>query len=432
MKQVENMLDLYAWRDSVNDYANDDGATLWYMQQQLLNQGDARDAALSAWLDLMPEHQGNALIFDRVFSGLFQKGVPIRDTPKPDASDRLDDISDSLRHSFPSQFQDRTRRKSFAHLLTKLEQSGVFGKNADYEDIANTLFKPYMVLDGGAGTSMVFKRSELEQRGIKKSDLEDSVNYAVLRALKEGKNLQFEYLGDNQIKSKEGMEKIMKHIQSLDSGASMWTGVRKKADGNGMEVVIVAGNRADIDSRTVVGRWVYEDIDEDGNKIMSRLEYDDEETIRVLSAYKRGNFMDIDNNDNNIYFRVRNWIDRGPSNKFKSIPGGLEEVLTQPFIDLAKFEYDEVVLPFWEKYGPKGGDLSPEEFAQKWEEVRRKETYAFEEKYFDLFTYGLVDPYHPMIAPGAAYGLSARLRQNMERKKFKERYGTQRLRSLSP
>ena len=289
-----------------------------------------------------------------------------------------------------------------------------------------------MVLDGGAGTSMVFKRSELEQRGIKKSDLEDSVNYAVLRALKEGKNLQFEYLGDNQIKSKEGMEKIMKHIQSLDSGASMWTGVRKKADGNGMEVVIVAGNRADIDSRTVVGRWVYEDIDEDGNKIMSRLEYDDEETIRVLSAYKRGNFMDIDNNDNNIYFRVRNWIDRGPSNKFKSIPGGLEEVLTQPFIDLAKFEYDEVVLPFWEKYGPKGEDLSPDEFAQKWEEVRRKETYAFEEKYFDLFTYGLVDPYHPMIAPGAAYGLSARLRQNMERKKFKERYGTQRLRSLSP
>ena len=45
-----------------------------------------------------------------------------------------------------------------------------------------------------------------------------------------------------------------------------------------------------------------------GNKIISRLEYDDEERIRVLSAYKRGNFMDIDNDDN-IYFRVKNWID---------------------------------------------------------------------------------------------------------------------------
>ena len=432
MKQVENMLDLYAWRDSVNDYANDDGATLWYMQQQLLNQGDSRDAALSAWIDLMPEHQGNALIFDRVFSGLFTKGVPIRDTPKPDAQNRLDDIHDSLRHSFPSQFQNRTRRKSFAHLLTKLEQTGVFGENADYEDIADILFKPYLVLDGGTTTGMVFKRSELEQRGIKKSDLEDSINYAVLRALKEGKNLQFQYLGDNQIKSKEGMAKILKHIQDLDSGASMWTGVRKTADGKGMEVVIVAGNKQDIDSRDVVGRWVYEDVDDKGNKIMSRLEYNDEETIRVLSAYKRGNFMDIDNNDGNIYFRVKNWIDRGPSNKFKSIPGGLEEILTQPFIDLAKFEYDEVVLPFWEKYGPKGENLSPDEFAEKWEEVRRKETYAFEEKYFELFTYGLVDPYHPMIGPGIFRGLSEEARQELDRRRFESNFGTHRLSSKNP
>ena len=73
MKQVENMLDLYAWRDSVNDYANDDGATLWYMQQQLLNQGDSRDAALSAWIDLMPEHQGNALSLIEYFQDYLQK-----------------------------------------------------------------------------------------------------------------------------------------------------------------------------------------------------------------------------------------------------------------------------------------------------------------------------------------------------------------------
>ena len=139
--------------------------------------------------------------------------------------------------------------------------------------------------------------------------------------------------------------------------------------------------------------------------------------------------MDIDNDDN-IYFRVKNWIDRGPSNKFKSIPSWTEELLTQPFFDLAKFEYDEVVLPFWEKYGPKGENLSPQEFADKWEEVRRDETYSFEEKYFDLFTYGLIDPYHP--PPPFGFPISDEARQELERREFTRGYGTQRLRSLNP
>ena len=149
--------------------------------------------------------------------------------------------------------------------------------------------------------------------------------------------------------------------------------------------------------RQVVARWMYEDTDKNGKSVLRRLQYDGvKEQLTVLSAYKRGNFMDIDN-DAGIKDTVKRLMEEGPSTVVDSIPGGLEEVAIRSLWPwkVGKFEYHEVIKPFWDKYK----DLSTEAFAEKWEEVRRQETYSFEDKYWDLHFKGIIDVFRADVVP---------------------------------
>ena len=74
----------------------------------------------------------------------------------------------------------------------------------------------------------------------------------------------------------------------------------------------------------------------------------------------------------------------------------MEEFITaeyQPF-NIGKFELNEVVIPFWEKYK----HLSDSEFAAQWEEDRIQTTFTFEEKFHNVHAIlSLFDPYRPSI-----------------------------------
>jgi len=377
------------------------GVSAFTWQMDFLYSGNARDAAFSAWIDLMPEHEGRIEHHNKIYNALFRKTAQTEIKPEDDDKfTKLSTIEASLRHKFPSTFEKLARRKSFAHLIQILERNGEFDGN--HEDIANILFDPYVVIDGGAQMNFAFKRKDLEDMHLDEDDLDDNANYAIIRALKEGKNVQIQYIVDGMIKTKDAFRKISREISKRNPGASMWTGFQHPSDGDteGMEVVIVSGDMDVRSSRKTVGRWVYEDVDKDGNKIWTPLRYDKKQSLKVVSAYKRGNFMDIDN-QGFIKESVERWIKEGPSSVLKSIPGGLEELVTaefQPF-NIGKFEYDEVVKPFWEKYGPKGENLTPELFAAKWEEVRLETTYTFEEKFWDLAWGDIFEPFRPSTAP---------------------------------
>ena len=397
---VNNMLELYGWKKNLMDI-DPRGVTSFKIQMDYLYSGNARDAALSAWIDLMPEHEGNLDHHSKIYNALFRKTAQTEIKPEDDDKyTKLSTIETSLKHKFPSTFEKISRRKSFAHLIQILERNGEFDGN--HEDIADILFKPYAVIDGGSQMNLAFKRRDLDALHLDEDDLDDNANYAIIRALKEGKNVQLQYVVDGMIKTKDAFKKISKEISTFNPGASMWTGLQHPSDGEteGMEVVIVRGDMDDRSSRKTIGRWVYEDVDEKGNKIWTPLRYDKEQSLKVVSAYRRGNFMDIDN-DEHIYDNVKRWIEEGKSSVLDTIPGGLEEFITagwQPF-NIGKFEYFQVVKPFWEKYGPQGENLSRELFAAKWEEVRLEETYAFEDKYWDLAWGDIFEPFRPSTAP---------------------------------
>ena len=419
--RIESMAQFYALRQKVLDATQDNGSTWFSIQLDLLHSGDSRNAALSAWIDIMPEHQGNIKQFPKIFQALFPKVANTRIKQPEPSFDRLQTIEKALKHQFPSVFEKAGRRKSFAHLLNILEASGNFGDD-DYQDIADMLFDPYMIIDGGAQMNLSFPRMAIEKRGLDDEDFYDSMNYPILRAVKEGKNVQFQYNLDGMVKDKRAIEQIKQEVYETQGSASMWTGFQHPSDGDteGMEIVIVKGDMDVRSSRKTIGRWVYEDVDKDGNKIWTPLRYDKDQSLRVTSAYRRGNFMDIDN-DEDIYDNVKRWIDEGYSDVLDTIPGGLEEFITagwQPF-NIGKFEYFQVVKPFWEKYGPQGENLSRELFAAKWEEVRLEETYAFEDKFWDLAWGDLFEPFRPSTAP-VRYGARPDIKAEGGRHRMKE------------
>ena len=398
--------DFFAWR---NEMLRKGGSIyLEYLQQQLRNSGTAHGSAFSAAIDIMPEQEDDQIQWKNIHSALFQQAAKLK--TKDDIMGRKD--SDKMREDinqlnnilyegdyFPSIFEDRVRRESFGHLIKLIYDSNMF-EGEDYNDIAYRLFKDYTVIDGGSKAKIAFSTKELEMRGITKEDLLDSARYPILKALKEGKELLFEH----QDGISYGVEALRKVKENIHGGnKTLWSAIQPTSDGEGIEVVIVSGDRSENRTREVVGRWVYKN--EDGST--SRLEYRNDDMFRVLSAYKRGNFMDIENDDG-IYDQVKGWVDKYKDNyKFprKYIMKGTEEIFggdwrDQTFFDIGEFEYTQVVKPFWDKYGPKGENLTPEEFADKWEEVRLEETYSWEDKYFKLFSNGLVDPYHPFVDPG--------------------------------
>ena len=412
LQNPKNMLELYGTRKHILDVGGQD--ELFITQQKLIKSGSARNSAIAAWLDLMPEHEmpysNSSEKWQEVFHALYPKGanIPIRPS-ESDRYKRLTIIENSLAFQFPSIFQDLDTKKSYAHLIQILEESGTMG---DYEDITEYLFRPYMIIDGGAETNLAFNKHEIYNRHLEEDDLYDSQVYAIIRAVKEGKDVHIQWMEDGQVIQKSTKEMIALSKRIAEGGGSMWTGLQHPSraenehDQKGMEVVIVSGDQSERTSRQVVGRWVYTKTIKgppgtpDEKRIVP-LQYNLEESIRVLSAYKRGNFMDIDNNED-IYDNVERWY-KEKAGFLDSIPSMTEEIVTKAWLpfNIGKFEYNEVVKPFWEKYGPQGQNLSKEAFADKWEEVRLQETFAFEQKFYDFYPMlkNILTPFRANIGP---------------------------------
>jgi hypothetical protein len=393
--------------NTIDALANDNVATSHMLQMRMLNSGDERMAALSAWKDIMPEHVSDPFVHNKVFEALFETSAPLNYTDH-DKKERNLTYLDELAHGVPSQFESDGRRNSFGHLIDALKASEEFSSKS-YQDIADMLFKPYVVFDGGAHMTNVFLAKDLKALKITQDDMNDSANYPMFKAIKEGKELVFTIEGEEGFQGKERLRILKQDLMKDDPDASIWTATQPSSDGESMEVVLMTGDMNDRNNRQVVARWHYLEKDKNGKilkdkngkDIMKRLMYTGvDEQLKVLSAYKRGNFMDIDN-DGDIYDSVERWINEGESGVMDSIPGGLEELITAEYqpMNIGKFEFRQVVEPFWKKYGPEGQNLSKSAFAAKWEEVRRDETYAFEDKYFETHWEGLLDLYRPSISP---------------------------------
>jgi len=404
--KFNSAIEVEAHWNQIDKIANDDGVTSHWIQMQMLEGNDRRLSAISAWRDLSPELQTSkrAGLNNKIFNVLFDSTEPLQWGEPLDKDKRSFTFDADFDGGFASQFEANGRRNSFGHLIDALANHSQF-QGVGHEAISDMLNEPYAVYDGGADTNIVFLKSDLKARGLEMDDLYDNANYPMIRAMKEGKHLTFEILAEAE--KVEGfapgmhqltrLRELKEKLMERDADSSIWTASRLSQDGKSMEVVLMTGNMHERSDRQVVARWKYKDKDENGNSILRTLQYDGvEDQLRVLSAYKRGNFMDIDN-DAGIKDTVKRLMEEGPSTVIDSIPGGLEEVAIRKLWPwkVGKFEYHEVIKPFWDKYK----DLSTEAFAAKWEEVRHAETYTFEEKYWDLNFGGIIDVFRPDVIP---------------------------------
>jgi hypothetical protein len=407
MRKFESAADVQAHWNYIDKYANDDGRTSFWMQQQMYRSDYKRLSAIASWRDLSPELQGSnkSVLNNKIFDILFDYSAPLQWGDKHDENER-NAVFDNLREGgFSSQFESGPRKNSFGHLIEALANHPHF-HDLGYQGVADLLNEPYVTYDGGADINMVFKKSDLKARNMTVDDMYENANYAMIRAIKENKHLTFEILAEHENLQKEmggephhqltKLAELKKKLLDNDEDASIWTATRPSQDGKGMEVVLMTGDMHDRDKRTAVARWMYKDKAKDGRNVLSILKYEGDEKFKVLSAYQRGNFMDIDN-DEDIKTNVKRWIDEGASAVVDKIPGGLEEVAVHSWWPwkIGKFEWYQVVKPFWDK----NKHLSKEKFAEEWERVRLQETYAFEQKYFDLHFNGLIDLFTPDVVP---------------------------------
>ena len=402
MKRFDTSYEFRANLNKINALANDDGATAFLIQMNLLHHGGTHGAAVSAYMDLLPDIT-DEYMHDKIFNAINQSGARTkRFTESAEEFDRRMTQSSVWENSFPSQFENLSRRHSFGILLDILEASDQF-RGQSYEEIADTIFKPYVVYDGGGQWNHIYKKTDLDNLNIEIDDLYDNQNYAMILAMKEGKDIGLRVEGDDAFMADKPMRERLKLVigdfksNELHSDASVWTATQPSRDGKNMEVVLMGGDMNDRNKRVLLARWQVKTKDKNGKTIFTPLTYDGKDRqLKLLSAYKRGNFMDIDNDDD-VKNQVRRWIKEGPSSWLKSIPGGFEEVMTEWWspINIGQFEFENVVKPFWDKYK----HLSDRAFADKWEEVRRNETYSWEEKFFDWSFEGLIDTYRPDIVP---------------------------------
>jgi hypothetical protein len=404
--KFNSAIEVEAHWNQIDKIANDDGVTSHWIQMQMLEGNDRRLSAISAWRDLSPELQTSkrAGLNNKIFNVLFDSTEPLQWGEPLDKDERSFTFDADFDGGFASQFEAGGRKMSFGHLVDALANHSQF-QGVGHEAISDMLNEPYAVYDGGADTNIVFLKSDLKARGLEMDDLYDNANYPMIRAMKEGKHLTFEILDESEkvegfapgMHQLSRLKELKEKLMERDADSSIWTASRLSQDGKSMEVVLMTGNMHERSDRQVVARWKYKDKDENGNSILKTLKYDGvQNQLKVLSAYKRGNFMDIEN-DEDIKDDVARWIKEGPSKLIDSIPSFMEEIIVSEWspINIGKFEYNEVVVPFWEKYK----HLGKEAFANKWEEVRRQETFAFEDKYWDLHFKGIIDVFRADVVP---------------------------------
>ena len=183
--KFNSAIEVEAHWNQIDKIANDDGVTSHWLQMQLLNSGDKRLAAISAWRDLSPELQSSkhAGLNSKIYNVLFDRTEPLKWGEPPDPDKRSFTFDDVFDGGFASQFESGGRKMSHGHLIDALANHSQF-QGVGHEAIADMLNDPYAVYDGGADTNIVFLKSDLKARNLEMDDLYDNANYPMIRAMK--------------------------------------------------------------------------------------------------------------------------------------------------------------------------------------------------------------------------------------------------------
>jgi len=367
--------------------------------------------ARAAFLDILPElvpldEEGNVTdashledaqrIYETLFLSGPKSGAGIKQTPES----REYEISQTLQQGFPSHFEGgNNERKSHGILLRYLQKE--LYQDQDINRIANIIYKPYVVIDGGGSTKLVFTKKELSRRNLTKGDMERSVRYFMYRQQQLGNKMNFiAGTGINTSysdygKGVEALKKINADVLAKDSTSSIFPAVIRNANGIGVQVVIMAGNSQNKTQARIVGRMHVTD-GETGET--TPLQYNEDETWEVFGGWRRGDYFDNEN-DWNIFGLAESTKTKmdGYYKKYTKNPPTKQNAgyWMTDFADPGKWEWENIIKPFHEKHNK----LTESEYDNAWEKERLDNTFTFEAQWYGENFHGFIDPLQPMHQP---------------------------------
>ena len=395
--------------------------------------GGDLNLAKAAFLELYPEMLRNNRHGDieRIWSVLYEQMTNIGEVEPSTQGERLWDTRTIQHNFFPSMIENDRHRKSHAKLVDFGHQAGAFKEGyASRIDVASKIYEDYRMADIGAKQNLAFTKRELRANNMTMEQVVENLPYMMTFFEKQGHKLipfpegdYEEYqLGDTS--QQVIMAKVMESIRGKDGweDANMWTSFRRSSDGEGLEVIIMAGNQDQHDFETV-GRMHY---NKDGKNIPLIIENAD--MWKMLKAAHSTHWRDAMNDpwemnvaerrkmlpavswglglgQDTLKEKISQWFHKGTvvtdpdtgkeTRKFWGTKGQ-DSYLSIPnwgieMFDPRAFEYESIIKPFWEKHG----HLSDKDFEEAWEMERIKNTYTFEDRHMKWWE----EQFRSLIAP---------------------------------
>ena len=444
MTQFKNYTQFKDWKlQKQNIYGEQSDIYFQQLGQKLRESGQRANLAKAAFFDIYEELQHNNNDAQLVWQVLFQTHPILEDVDPEKQGERIHSVRELKTDMFPSSIENIRHRNSHTHLVDLVYASGIFNESkADRDDVAQRLYKYYDVLDMGGKQNIVFTKRELTEQNLDIDDIEENLPLILKFFDKTDSQLipfPVNAFGDSigdEYDQPELIKKIVKDMRGdpgKDDGASLWTSFRRSEDGKGLEVNVTAGNW-DTGSFHEVGVWGYKDKDNQIRPLIIPMN----DMYKMIKAAKKSHWMDAMNDpwetgawvgtkrmrefmrDKGMGFmifdslkeKIGEWYQRGKeytkedgktkSRKYwgskdgdwLSIPNWAIEVA-----DPKAFEFENIIVPFWEKYGPKGMDLSDEEFENMWQKELETGTITFEDRFMSWW----IDQFTDLIAPPGGF-----------------------------
>jgi len=307
------------------------------------------------------------------------------------------ELHDAVDNKFPALYESGAERSAHMFLLEAIQKDTTTFGGLDIAEIANKLYGFAEVFDGGGKNKIAISTNDLRKNHLTREDVEESMRYLIMAPRKKGFKTTFIPGGDaisqygllnDYGKGLKALDKINQEILKSESwfeGASMWVGVVPSSTGDGVEIAVMQGVKGDRYKSTMVGR-MYEEGIENGKRISRPIRYKKDKMLKMFTTWRRGRFMDTENDvweTDSLKERIGEYYNKGPVPE-PHIPFWF----AQEIMDPREFEYNHVIKPFWEK----NKNLSPEEFALKWDKVWREETYTQRDQIYDYFDKDVLNP----------------------------------------
>ena len=388
---------------------------MYKLYQKNSSQSNARGAFMDIVEDLV---ETNSPLANKIYQTLYKSGALVNNAPTQGSGwlvgEKSNQLHKIINNGFPSGYEGGNNERN-AHqqlLLYMSKRVDLFG-TSDIDDLAKELYAEYEVFKGEGVPNLVFTKKELRENNLDRDDIKNSMRYIILEPRKRGWTSTFipdaKQYGTQYGKGVDALKKMNKEMQKSEgwfgSDASMWAAVVPNSNGDGVQVVVMHGTRGSRDKSKMVGRMYEQGHDSKGNFITRPISYNNQEMFKKFQSWRRGHFMDAENDawertDTNLGFmqidglktRMGKYYDKYSQKGFSPPRPRLPYINSYlngvEIFDAGKFEWENVIKPFWEA----NKNLSEDEFADKWDKVMEEQTFTHRDQIYDYFNQDLGDP----------------------------------------